>query len=367
MNFHIPTSPRAHRKVLATVAGTMSCLAVFLGSASAEGIPVKTHTVAIEDVAPVLTFPTKLRAYEHIKMIARVQGHLNKRAHSGTFAKTGDVLFEIDTIDYEVARNAASAALALAEADLEFARLGAARAETLGESGRIAQHDLDQYRADLAKAEANAAVARATLDRAELDLSRAVVKAQHNGVVASAGNAIGDLVTPGTVLGTLNVIDQMRAWVHIDEKLDRQLTQQAEQGVEFEVSLTLADGSLYGLPGEVVASTNEIDAKTGTVGVQVIFDNPDKTLWHGQAGVVQVVEAGAEHLAVPAQSVQTDQQGQYVMVVTTDGIVEPRYAEFGPQVDGWWLVRSGLTPGEIIATSNLQRIGAGSQVDPIEE
>jgi multidrug efflux system membrane fusion protein len=65
---------------------------------------------------------------------------------------------------------------------------------------------------------------------------------------------------------------------------------------------------------------------------------------------------------VPAQAVQTGQDGQYVFVVKDDSTVEQRTVVQGPRVADDVVVLKGLSPGETVVTEGQLRLEPGSRV-----
>jgi membrane fusion protein (multidrug efflux system) len=95
-----------------------------------------------------------------ITIAPKVAGYVTQLAiDDNTRVKAGQVLVEIDPRDFRLARDKASAALALDEAQLESARAALQIARV-------------KYPADLASAEASVAAARAQRDKAAADLAR---------------------------------------------------------------------------------------------------------------------------------------------------------------------------------------------------
>jgi len=73
------------------------------------------------------------------------------------------------------------------------------------------------------------------------------------------------------------------------------------------------------------------------------------------------VEANA--LVVPAQAVQTGQDGPYVYVVKDDMTVEPRPVKPGPSAEGVVVVAKGLAAGERVVTDGQLRLFPGAKVE----
>ena len=69
-------------------------------------------------------------------------------------------------------------------------------------------------------------------------------------------------------------------------------------------------------------------------------------------------------ILVPQRCV-VELQGRFsVMVVSEDNKVENRLVEIGPTIKEFWLIRSGLKPGEKVIYEGLQVVREGQQVQP---
>jgi multidrug efflux system membrane fusion protein len=65
---------------------------------------------------------------------------------------------------------------------------------------------------------------------------------------------------------------------------------------------------------------------------------------------------------VPAQAVQTGQDGQFVFVVKADQTVEQRAVTTGEAADPDIVITKGLVPGETIVTEGQLRLEPGTKV-----
>ena len=110
-----------------------------------------------------------------------------------------------------------------------------------------------------------------------------------------------------------------------------------------------------------------VNQGTDTVLVRASFPNPERTLVDGQL-VAVVLEGGTpEHMiVVPAQALQLDQSGTFVLVVDAENKVQVRRVEIGAPRGTNLVIRKGLKEGERIVTEGIQRIRPGQVVNPTE-
>ena len=112
--------------------------------------------------------------------------------------------------------------------------------------------------------------------------------------------------------------------------------------------------------GRVVFVDRALDAKSGTMSVRAEFPNPSRTLRPGQfARVRAVVEEQANAVLVPALAVQ-EQQGTKIVLVVDDGDkVALRPVTVSDRVGDFYIVTSGLKPGERVIVDGVQKVRPG--------
>ena len=67
-------------------------------------------------------------------------------------------------------------------------------------------------------------------------------------------------------------------------------------------------------------------------------------------------------LVVPQAAVQTDQTGQFVLVVDAESRAVVRPVSVGPQDGTDWVIEQGLEEGEQVIVQGLQRVRPGMVV-----
>jgi membrane fusion protein (multidrug efflux system) len=129
------------------------------------------------------------------------------------------------------------------------------------------------------------------------------------------------------------------------------------------ITLTLADGATHPHPGRIGAVERAVNASTGTLGIQILFSNPDSVLRPGQYGRARLLldtKAGA--LLIPQRAVQELQSIYSVAVVGSDNKVAFRTVKVGPRVDSLWVIEDGLKVGEQVVAEGLQSVTDGMTV-----
>jgi len=72
----------------------------------------------------------------------------------------------------------------------------------------------------------------------------------------------------------------------------------------------------------------------------------------------------ANALLVPDTALGSDQSGRYVLVVTSENVVEQRKVQTGPLDTGLRVIETGLKPDDRVVVAGLLRVIPGQKVDP---
>jgi len=130
------------------------------------------------------------------------------------------------------------------------------------------------------------------------------------------------------------------------------------------VALTLEDGSQYPLSGTLQFNGVTVDPSTGSVTVRALFPNPKYVLLPGMF-VRARIEQGVNDKAilVPIPGVSHNPQGQATaLVVGADNKVVQRTIQTQNTFDNQWVVTGGLSDGERIIVSGVQKVQPGMLV-----
>jgi membrane fusion protein, multidrug efflux system len=116
----------------------------------------------------------------------------------------------------------------------------------------------------------------------------------------------------------------------------------------------------------IVAANRQVDPSTGTIQVQALFPNPDKSLRPGQYGRIRLrrQDAGQNALVVPEKALIQVQGTYSLAVVGADNKVQQRRVEVGPSTGELRIINSGVAAGERVVIEGLQQARDGATVDP---
>jgi len=146
----------------------------------------------------------------------QVAGHVTRIfVTAGDRVHSGKPLLQIDPLRQQAAVNSQQAAGEASAATLALSRQQFERVSRLYAAGAASGQDMDQARAALRQAEANAASSGAQLRAESVQLRYFRVTAPTSGVVGDIPVRVGDYVTPQTLLTTLDENHELEAYVDV--------------------------------------------------------------------------------------------------------------------------------------------------------
>ncbi|KLV05396.1 membrane protein [Photobacterium aquae] len=341
------------------------------GPAAGMSPLVSAQPVTVIDYQQGKQFVGRTEAYEDVAITAQVSGYLKSRLFTeGDWVEKGQLLFEIEPAAYEARLASANASISQAEATLKRANLDWERGNNLLPKGSISQSEFDRLTAEKLNAEAQLKLAKAQVKSAEVDLSYTQITAPFSGRISDSQVSIGDLVSPSSgVLTTLVSLDPIHATFNMSERqrLDFGIDTLDGSGKgrnEVEVVMTLTNGKQYPVLGEVDFVGNRIDLNTGTIAMRASFANPDQALLPGQHVQVFLREkTPVQRLVIPRRAVQSDLEGDFVMVLQDENVAERRNVILGPQTEHGVIIAQGITADDQVLTKGLQRVRNGMTVN----
>jgi membrane fusion protein (multidrug efflux system) len=328
--------------------------------------------------APVSTvLPGRVNAYQVSEVRPQVTGILQKRNFvEGSEVKAGDLLYEIDPVQYQAALESAEAAVLKAQANLVSVRLKAERKTQLLKTNAASQQDVDDAVATFKQGEADLKAAEANRDTAAIALDRTKVTASISGRIGKSSITPGALVTASqaSALTTIQQLDPI--YVDLDQSTSEmeRLRSQLQSGRlkqpdgQVQIELLLENGKTYDQKGKYSFTDSSVNEATGSVSTRAIFANPNRALLPGMYVRARVV-AGVDPTAImiPQRAVSRNPLGQATaMFVDKDGKVEQRIIEVAQAIGNNWLVERGAASGDRVIIDGLQKVKPGANARTVE-
>lgn len=340
------------------------------------GQQMQAMPVSVVEVQPT-TVPISAEAVaqtegaKEVEVRPRVGGIILKKLfEEGEPVKTGQAMFQIDPVPFQIALSQAKAQLAQQKARVEQTRREAERLKGLLATQSISQRDYDNATSDNAVAIATVQQGEAMVREAELNLSYTTVTAPASGVAGRFQFSEGALVAANTSLLT-TVVQISPIWVRFslsDSEIASLGGRLTEQTVK-KVSLILPDGTEYKQQGKLNFAASQIDPALGTQQLRATFDNADHKLLPGQFVRARITTGTRDGVfLVPQTSVLTGDQGKFVFVAEPGKDGKTAATVHPIQEGGWqganWVILSGLKAGDKVIADNLIKVRPGAPVDP---
>ena len=337
-----------------------------------EPIAVEVATVAVEELPYTKSFIASVSANYSATIQPRISGFLiSSSFKNGMPVKRGQLIFKLDDAPQRANLLAAEASLSSAKAKAAEARRNYERAIPLARIDAISQSQLDQYTAENLSAIAAVKSAEQDLHNARLDESYTRIYAPINGIISSSAATAGDYIGPGTQFAELTTIQNIdTVCVDLAIPMSEYLAISGRKSFSYDnasllsdIRLYTADGSEYPESGFYKYTRQSISSEMGTIVLVVGFRNPNYALKVGQfARITASLGANRECIVIPQSAVQQIQSISSVWVIRPDSTAEYRTVKLGSTVGEWWIVESGLSEGEVVATTGLQKLRNGEQV-----
>ncbi|GAB3174082.1 efflux RND transporter periplasmic adaptor subunit [Telluribacter humicola] len=309
-----------------------------------------------------------IHAVKNVDIYARVKGYLEQvYVDEGKYVRKGQTLFRINNEEYEAEVASAKANLQSAIAEAKAAQLEVNRVKILVDKKVVAKTELEVAQARYMAVEARIMEARSALANANIRLANTSIKAPFSGIINRLPYKAGSLIDEGTLLTSLSDINTVYVYFDVSEKeyLEYVKAKRLNNGSQNkEVDLVLADGSRFANKGKIETMEGEFDEGTGSIAFRAIFANPGRLLKHGSSGKIRLTNTIDNALLVPQKAVFEIQDKNYVYLVDKNKQVKMKSFQPKTRIADYYVVESGLEPGDEIVYEGIQNIKDGVKIQP---
>jgi RND family efflux transporter MFP subunit len=257
------------------------------------GILVEVFPVENQEWQVTVTGTGTVRSAQEISIIPQTSGeviYVSPSMEEGGFFSKDEVLFKLDSTDYQLALEQAKATESKAELNLatieSWSRVARAEWERIKHIDEDEPNPLVVYKPQLKNAQAELASAKAAVKQAELNLERTVIRAPFNCRIRSENIDTGQYVRAGSsvavVAGTDTAevivplpLDELK-WLNIPQK-----------GSQIKGSIAIiqqkVNGQDYERQGRIARSTGEVDTMSRMTKIVIDVEDPYGLLHEGNA------------------------------------------------------------------------------------
>jgi membrane fusion protein (multidrug efflux system) len=262
----------------------------------------------------------------------------------GQRVRQGAMLVELDSAQLRAELEGAQATLAESQARFE-------RSKALEATQALSKAEFDQIEATL---KAN----RAAVVTARADLADSVIRAPFSGHVGFRSVSAGSLVSPGTVITTLDDTELIK----LDFTVPQIYLHALSVGLPIEALVDGLPGQSF--EGKVATVGSRFDPVTRSVTVRAHLPNPKGVLKPGMFMTVKLRAETASALVIPEGALVPEQGKTYVFAVVGDA-VEQREVRTGRRRPGAVEVTVGLKEGDVVVVEGTQNIRDGTKVTQV--
>ncbi|NUS39016.1 MAG: efflux RND transporter periplasmic adaptor subunit [Lysobacter sp.] len=308
----------------------------------ARPVAVTTTVLAPRPYHDALQALGTAQARESVAITAKVSDVVTRLAFdSGQRVHAGQLLADMNSA-------AQRADVAAAQASLRDAEQQLRRGDELARQQLIAKSQLDTLDANRDAAAAALASRRAAVvDR--------TISAPFAGVLGLRQVSPGALVTPGTVITTLDDDSSIK----LDFTLPESVLSAIAPGQAVAARSDAWPGQAF--DGRIAQVDSRVDPATRAVKVRAQLPNPDGRLRAGMLLRVQVQLPARRALVVPEIAVQQEGEQAYVFRVA-GGKADKVPVKLGSRHEGEVEVVSGVKPGDRIVVEGTVKLHPGSRV-----
>ena len=326
----------------------------------AEAMPVDVVVMAEKPVRDTSEYLATLSSRSSVALYPQIVGRVSHIfVKPGDRVKEGAALVQIDPAQQQATLDQLVAARKVKEANLRFTGERARRAAALVSEGLMSRQDQEQAATEreAAAADVNAAEAQIAAQATQLRFFKIV--APFEGVVGDIPVKLGDLVTAATKVTTVDQNAALEAYVNVP------VERAADLGPESSVELLDARGGVAGT-SRVTFIADQANVETQSVLIKGAFANAT-SLRASQIVRARVVWRTRPGLRLPTTAVvrQAGQTFAFVSAAEAGGAVARQRAVTLGAIDGNdFIVTGGLSPGDQVILSGVQKLRDGAPVTP---
>jgi len=334
-------------------------------------VTTETRELAVPTVAVItpekgqpqqdIVLPGTMQAFTDAAIYARTNGYLRKwNADIGSRVRAGQVLAEIDSPEVDQQLEQARADLATADANARLAQSTAERYRDLIKTDSVSKQDLDNANGSLEAKLTAVNSAKANVRRLEQLHGFGQITAPFDGVVTARNTDVGALIDSGSnakELFHVAAVHRLRVFVNVPEIYSRA----AQTGMKADLTLTEFPGRAF--TGTLARTAQSIDTASRTLLTEIDVDNPKGELLPGSYAEVHLKLPSAQSTyKLPINAIIFRTEGVRIAVVGADRKVTLQPVTLGRDYGDSVEVVSGISGRERIILNAPDSIETGQAV-----
>jgi len=332
--------------------------------------PVAVITIPVRAMAMPITRTSIgwIEPMARVTVRSRIDGTIvEQHIRDGSEVAAGDLLFRLDSREFQAQIARGEAVLARDQAVLAKAQAALRRTQELLSRSVATQAQAEEAAAEVRIATADVAASEATLamDRIRLGHTRitAPISGRASVVQGGEGHVVRGSDLSGDGLVTITRMSRLQVSFSLPER-DLPLLRAALAGPKDKghVRVVAGQDDQTTTEADLTFIDSSIDVSSGTILAKATLKTDDG-FWPGQYVRVKLtLGAHPEAAAVPLIALQAGPSGSHVFVARMGGVVETRRVEPLDTNQDEVVIAKGLTPGERVVVEGHARLRDGSLI-----
>ena len=324
---------------------------------TANALSVKVAAAEYADTVPSLPFSGSLEGQTSATVSAKISGRITEvLVQDGQKVKAGDALIRLEAVELANSARQAGDAVRKAQINYDLAKNDYERYQTLYEKGAISAQQAENASAKLKIAEADLSSAIATRGNAEQQLAYSVITAPVDGVVANKTATIGQVVSPGAALLTVQDISSVYAVINVEQKN----LGAVKEGQKAQITIDAYPDKTF--EGAVEVMNPEAGSTSRMFRTKIKLANSDGELKPGMFADVRLLTGESVKVLTVPQAAVAQKQGLYYVFLIQDGKAVRRQIEVGAATGSTIEVKAGLEPGTQVIATSVNRLKDGDAI-----
>lgn len=305
---------------------------------------VSTELVKTSKMQTVLEFIGTAVSNESVDITSSITQKVSQINFSDCdFVKKGDVLVQLNVEKQKAVQKQAE--INLQEQQRELIRLSSLKDKKI-----IAEKEYDLQNTKLQDAQAK-------LAEVEEEIKEGTIVAPFDGMLGIRKISVGSLLTPGTIITTIDDIKKIKVDFPVPEKYLSLINKDCKITA---TSIAIPNKKFYGV---VQAISPRISPTSRSISVRGIIENEEYLLRPGMMLNVTMQMQDRNVLLIPENSISNVGEKHFVFLIEDGNRVKQKEVEIGQRLSGFVEIISGLKAGDSVVTDGVVKISDGDIVE----
>jgi RND family efflux transporter MFP subunit len=327
--------------------------------AVAAAVPVQVQIAPTVKIPETTEYLSILKSRHSAAINPQVEGQITRIfVKSGDRVEGGTPLLQIDPLKQEATVNSQEASRAAQEANLRYAKISLERAQKLFDAGVISKQEMDNAQTGYDAALSQVKSLDEQVKQQKVELHYYSVTSPMDGIVGDIPVRMGDRVTVGTMLTTIDEPGALEAYIYVP----------SERAKNLKIGLPVRLLDSAGNPANETRITfvsPQVDTDTQSVLAKATVENSRGNLRVAQQVRAQITWGVHEGPVIPVLAVQRINGQFFAFVSVNEGkgtVARQKSLKLGETVGNEFAVLDGLKPGDHIIVSGTQFLQDGTAV-----